>query len=73
MDIAKLVATYKNGSRVRERPRAGIARGLRIGTIEGTALANRVSGGVGRPILEVHVKWDDGTESTAYHTAFEVI
>lgn len=79
MTLEELLDTYKNGRRVRECPRHGFEDhpDLRVGTIEGTSLggatrSHRPSAG-NRPMLNVHVKWDDGTESTAHHSAFEVL
>ena len=71
MDIAQLLDTYKNGRRVRSKPVT--LDNCREGTIEGTSLGGATKRGTNRPMLNVHVKWDDGTESTTTHFALDVI
>jgi hypothetical protein len=78
MEMTELLARYDNGQRVRERlfRHAGqFRRPAKLGTIEGTSLggAIRSKPGGNRPMLNVHVVWDDGTETTTSHTALEVL
>lgn len=77
MSLADLLDKYKNGRRVRERRYSWEAPGAaREGEIEGTSLGGARVGSPkcgNDPMLNVHVKWDDGTDSTSSHTAFEVV
>lgn len=75
MDTLKLLDTYKNGRRVRERlyTHELKTRTPREGEIYGTSLGGATKRGGNRPMLNVTVKWDDKTESTTHHTALEVI
>lgn len=74
MTIQELLDRYKNGRRVRERRHSWEVPGAaRIGTIEGTSLGGATKRGGNRPMLNVHVNWDDGTESDTTHWALEVL
>lgn len=74
MDLLQLLDNYKNGRRVRERRYSREPSGAaRIGTIEGTSLGGATKHGDNLPMLNIHVNWDDGTESTTDHTSLEVI
>lgn len=72
MELADLLHKYKNGRTVREKRRSYETHHGRIGEIHGTSLGGATKRGTNRPYLNVNVKWNDGTESTAHSSAFEV-
>lgn len=78
MDAQELLEKYPNHGRVRERRRHSFEDhpDLRHGTIAGTSLGGAIMKPVSRrggnqPMLNVHVNWDDGTESTVHHSSLE--
>lgn len=74
MELPDLLERYANGKRVQDI----YTSTRKCGKIEGTSLGGaimkpRSRRGSNQPMLNVRVKWDDGTETLVHHSTLVVL